>query len=1042
MRTAPGLLAIAFLALACSGSDPCAARELASDSSGASAAAAAALRVGVPELGPPLAWRGRDNTPQGLLVEIWRLTEPELGTVEVVLCGAPRDCRADLEAQQVDLAGPMAPVGGATLVHSQPVLSMAVSAATRRGSGSDARVLRDARVGLLDVAGARAAGMSGDDCDIRDCLAVRRWGPSRIELLDASTLPNALEDGLEVVVGLRPLLDKAIGSDVPTLRTMTLWRRWQYLAGTASNRQRLREAAMAMRRLGAQALAELEGFTEAFGDAAEFSAIYEVPELSEEHKRFIDDHPTVFLGTSPLEPLTVVENGEVTGLAIDSLRYHLWRIGITPVFEVGPWEVVARAVRAGRLDGFAYALAPAELQGAYAVSEPIIRAPFVAAIAPTAPFVADVDDLRELRAVISADYAPLQPTVQSHLQGIEMRQVESPRAALDALQAGTADVWLEFLPVVRSAVANAGTSRAQTVRPIDTGLFDRMAMAVDRSRGLAPLVLLVNDSINSSGAALAAVQSHWLAAREPQVRGDEGRLLWLALTLLLAGGCIHLVRELIRERERLRRSDRALRRAQLLSGVGSLEIPPPYDRVLFNGDTPRLLDLPRQTAAQGWDEHLALFDEDDAAQLDAALEAAWRTGQAGAVSVGRDVAEPRRYMYEMSSPQQTDTHRASVLVTLRDVTEQDAQERRQRALEREIVELQQLDALGRLAAGIAHDFNNVLVVIITNAELGLRDTPPDHPSQTYLQQILQAGLRSRELVAQLLNSVRPPAQTRTELDVAQLVRAELELTREAIPGNVVLEMSLPPGPVLVSGDRVQLAQVVANLVRNALDAMQEQGGKLTVALSAIPAEDGEGARALLVVRDTGIGMDEETRQQIFEYFFSTRASGSGLGLAIVRNIVLSHGGAVEVLTAPGKGAEFQVRLPLLEATAAIEPAPRGHLLVLDDEREILAAVSSGLRASGYAVAALRSPRAALEAVADASRPLDAVLCDVTLPGVSPIELAATVKGHRPDLAVVLLADNDERDALRDSDNVDLVLDKRMNAEELDGALTQMLSSAD
>jgi signal transduction histidine kinase/CheY-like chemotaxis protein len=1002
----------------------------------------AALRIGVPAIGAPLAWMGADNAPRGLLVDLWRLAESQLGEVSITLCGSPADCRADLEAQVLDLAGPMDVGDGGGLIYSQPVFSLVMAAATRDPTERDARALRRAQVGLIDPS--RAAGpapsRAGAACDSRTCNAVRRWRPSQITLLQSGASDGLQRDDIDVLVGPRALLLQAFAGDGDAVRLFYLWRYWQYLASRANDAQRLQVAEQALRSVAVEDVASLDGFTSAFPEVAQFAHVRDVPPLSAADKLFLDRHPAVHLGASGGAPLTVFDGGAVAGIVLDSLRYHLERIGVTPVFEVGPWEDIVGLAEAGRLDGIGYVLSPGPFADRFDLTEPLVRASFVAAVAPGAPFVGEVDDLDGLRAVLQADYERLQPTIMERFPAARVERVAEPADALLALLDGRTDVWFEFLPVVRNTVLSDGSVRAQAIRPLNTGLFDGMALALNRSLGLAPLVALVNDSINSAGAALDTAQ----ARRPDQAPAGAGAhwdwIVWLVITVLLAFGCWQLLRQLLRERARLRRNDRALRRAQLLSRVGSLEVPPPYGKVVMNGDTPRLLDLPANTAEQSLADHLALFEERDAALLDAALETTWRTGRANAMTVTSRADPPRRYLYELSPPQPTETHGASVLVTLRDVTEQHEQERRQRELEREIVELQQLDALGRLAAGIAHDFNNVLVVIISSAELALRDTDPEHPAHGSLQQILQAGLRSRELVAQLLNSVRPPAQERARLDLRTVVEDTLALLRPRIPDNVALEVTLPDTPVAVTGNPVQLNQVFSNLVSNALDAMPS-GGTLAVRLEC-PARP-EGHQALLSVRDTGVGMDEATREQIFEYFFTTRSSGNGLGLAIVRNIVLAHGGAIDVVTAPGEGAEFRISLPLAPAGDGDHDEqrapPQPHLLVVDDEREILAAVSSGLRARGYRVRACPSASNALEVVNDLGDDFDAVLCDLTLPGTSGVALASEIKRRQPDLPVVLLADMEEREALRAEAAVDQVVDKRIGSEDLHVALDKLLS---
>jgi hypothetical protein len=263
------------------------------------------------------------------------------------------------------------------------------------------------------------------------------------------------------------------------------------------------------------------------------------------------------------------------------------------------------------------------------------------------------------------------------------------------------------------------------------------------------------------------------------------------------------------------------------------------------------------------------------------------------------------------------------VVVLRDLTERlQGEEHMRRALK--------MEAVGRLAAGIAHDFNNLLTVINGFAEL--IQLQPDLGKETVhrLAGIERAGARAAELTRQLLAFSRQQELHPGLRSLNQLLGDSSELLEDALGKDLHLSLELDPELAPVEVDSGCLEQVLLNLALNARDAMPG-GGTLRVRTQGLKLDEAgarrvgllEGEYALLSVSDTGHGMDDTTRQRIFEPFFTTKpvGAGSGLGLAMVLGVVEQSGGAVQVQTAPGSGAEFQIYLPAARGRAkAAKPA--------------------------------------------------------------------------------------------------------------------------
>jgi two-component system cell cycle sensor histidine kinase/response regulator CckA len=245
---------------------------------------------------------------------------------------------------------------------------------------------------------------------------------------------------------------------------------------------------------------------------------------------------------------------------------------------------------------------------------------------------------------------------------------------------------------------------------------------------------------------------------------------------------------------------------------------------------------------------------------------------------------------------------------VRDVSERRAAEeveRRAHLLERQLSQSQKMEALGLLASGVVHDMNNLLSAISGYVGLARATLPVEHEALEALAGIEDSLSYGSELTEGLRSFIEPSRETeRGEVDLGGVLREAGRLLGRALPGSIRLKIAEPTSAIPVRGSASQLKQVILNLALNARDAMPH-GGTLELSASL------EAESALLVVRDSGVGMSAEVRQRLFEPFFTTRQGqpGSGLGLAIVQGIVKNRGGRVEVESELGVGSSFRVFLP-------------------------------------------------------------------------------------------------------------------------------------
>jgi two-component system cell cycle sensor histidine kinase/response regulator CckA len=356
-----------------------------------------------------------------------------------------------------------------------------------------------------------------------------------------------------------------------------------------------------------------------------------------------------------------------------------------------------------------------------------------------------------------------------------------------------------------------------------------------------------------------------------------------------------------------------------------------------------------------------------------------------------------------------------VLGVATDITER-------KRLETELVHAHKLEAVGRLAGGVAHDFNNMLTAIKSYSEL-LRDAlEPGDERRSDAEEITKAADRAAVLTRQLLAFGRRQILEPRVLDVNRTVVEVQQMLRRLLVGDVVFVTDLSPGLWPVMADAGQLEQVLINLVVNSRDAMPE-GGTLTIRTENAEVRErraGGGPDAMppgcyvrLSVSDTGMGIDAETRGRIFEPFFTTKESGkgTGLGLATVYGIVRQSAGYVEVESTIGEGTTFSVYLPKTAVAGEVRPAPAvlgvrrtgtETILVVDDDVAVRGVVRRILESGGYRVVEAESGAAAIEA-AESGPAIGAVVTDMVMPEMGGRELALTLRGSFPDIAVLLMS---------------------------------------
>ncbi len=335
---------------------------------------------------------------------------------------------------------------------------------------------------------------------------------------------------------------------------------------------------------------------------------------------------------------------------------------------------------------------------------------------------------------------------------------------------------------------------------------------------------------------------------------------------------------------------------------------------------------------------------------------------------------------------------------IRDITER-------KRLEKQLLQAQKMEAIGRLAGGVAHDFNNILTIIRGYSELMLSRIDEKDTFHKSIKQVTRATERAELLTRQLLAFSRKQIMQARVIDLNELIKESEKLLRPLIGEDIEFIAKLAHTPCKIKVDPGQMEQVIMNLVVNSRDAMPS-GGRITIETKHAAFEENnlpnkpeisKGNYIVLSISDTGIGIDKKAQSQIFEPFFTTKekGKGTGLGLSTIYGIVKQSNGYIYLESEPNRGSTFMVYLPSVEQKieTMLEPqTPQDNLggsetiLVAEDEEEVRSLVCETLRKHGYTVLEARNGKTALRIYQNSNNTIDLVLTDVIMPLMNGREL--------------------------------------------------------
>jgi len=474
-------------------------------------------------------------------------------------------------------------------------------------------------------------------------------------------------------------------------------------------------------------------------------------------------------------------------------------------------------------------------------------------------------------------------------------------------------------------------------------------------------------------------------------------------------------RELMQTKEHLQESENRLKSAQRLTHVGSWHWNFGANHVVCSEECKRIFGQPDDYAPslEGLLQIIAPRDRERVAgEIQQGI--AEKSGCSTEFQIARPNGDLRTVMFtsqvfldESGMPQH-------IFGACQDVTED------RRAQEEAFVR-QKLETVGTLANGIAHDFNNLLGAVLAQAELALSELDGGARPEEELKAICAVAKSGSEIVQQLMIYTGQEHPVSEAVNVTQAVEEMADLLKLSISKRATLATDLDRDLPAVRASSAQIRQIVMNLIMNASEAVADWGGTIRLTtrrvtagpdrLAWIPEELASGDFAQLEVADTGRGMSPEVQARIFDPFYSTKPMGHGLGLAVVSGLVRSLGGAIHLVSEPGKGTTFRVLLPCVAdpGKAPATPPPRtgtilegraATALVVEDEDPLRAAAVKMLRRSGFSVVEAADGTAAMAAIRGAD-PIDVLLLDVTLPGVPSREVLAEARRLRPAMRTIV-----------------------------------------
>lgn len=399
-----------------------------------------------------------------------------------------------------------------------------------------------------------------------------------------------------------------------------------------------------------------------------------------------------------------------------------------------------------------------------------------------------------------------------------------------------------------------------------------------------------------------------------------------------------------------------------------------------------------------------------------------------------------------------------------DLTERKKIEEEQRQWERQRQQLQKAESLNRMAGAIAHHFNNLLGAVMGNLEIAMEELPREGGPFNFLSAAVEAADRAAEVSGLMLTYLGQSTTQHEPLNLSAVFRTSLPLLQGSQRHQVVLEADFSAPGVMINGNASQIQRILRNLVVNASEAIGDNRGTITLALTTVSATDipaehrfpldwqpRDECFACLEVKDTGSGIANQDIEKLFDPFFSSKFTGRGLGLSVVLGILRSHLGGITVTSAVGRGSSFRVYLPVLEQAVSLQPDIAaqdavldigGAVLLIEDEKSVRDMSENMLTRMGFTVLTAPDGVVAVEMFRRHRETIRVVLCDLTMPRMDGWATLAALRALAPGIPAILASGYDEAQVMAEEheERPQAFLQKPFKKQELQRALATALKS--
>jgi PAS domain S-box-containing protein len=735
----------------------------------------------------------------------------------------------------------------------------------------------------------------------------------------------------------------------------------------------------------------------------------------------------VVSGDNTYPPYEFLENGKPAGFNIDLIRAVAEVMGLDIRIRLEPWHLARHNLDTGQVD---------MLAGMYYSKERDHHADFSVphTLVTSGLFVRKGSPIRSFGDIRGRDIIVQEGDIMHDFLGESghaghIIPVEDPARALQLLSSGRHDGVL--LSSEMQGLYFMGRLGLTNLRVVETGIPAReYCFAV--GEGNRQLVGMLNEGLNIVKATgrYKQIYNKWFGVYEKQVWWEEEwkyiAAALLLVALLIAGSLAWswALRRKVRERTREHKESEQRMKALFRESPAIVTITSMEGFMLeVNEAFEEISGYPRGEAIGRTSTELGLYsDQGDRQRV---IEEIQRSGQARNFELKLKTRSGRVITGLFSTTPIEYRGKTCLLTVINDITERKQAEEQRALLEAQLIQAQKMEAIGSLAGGLAHDFNNILTAILGYADLALEMEKSrkgaEHSLAPHIQEIQRSAERAASLTRQLLVFSRREMSRLEVVDLASILSGMGKMLRRVITENITLRISPGAGihPILAPSQHIE--QVVMNLVINARDAMPD-GGLLNIGIENITLDESyaachpgarPGSHAMLVVGDTGSGMDEATMARIFEPFFTTkeRGRGTGLGLASVYGIVKQSGGHILVNSQQGIGTTFRIFFPATAtgtspqgAAPGKEDVPGGSetILLCEDDDAVRQLCIELLSSKGYTVIAAQSGAEALE-LAEGMDRIDLLLTDVIMPGMNGKVLSDTLQARRPGLRTLFIS---------------------------------------